>query len=134
MCFGFSGDDRSSPYEQIVAYRIILQHVWLYGIHLQGSASVFNSKIPETFQSTTLRKIMSLYAMIVSNVLLHEEGLKTPTTKVEIKDLGLAANSDLNVTHSLVIIWPILYNSSAVTRLKRPNIQNLPSGVQFTYF
>jgi hypothetical protein len=61
---------------KITIYKAIIRRVWTYGIELWGCSKPSNTKVLQTFQSKTLRKLSNAPCYI-SNVTLHDD-LRTP--------------------------------------------------------
>jgi hypothetical protein len=56
---------------KITIYMAIIKQVWTYGIELLGCSKPSNTKILQTFQSKTLRKLANA-PWYISNVTLHD--------------------------------------------------------------
>jgi hypothetical protein len=62
-----------SPENKITIYKAIIKPVvWTYGIELRGCRKPSNTKILQTFQSKTLRKLANT-PWYISNVTLHND-------------------------------------------------------------
>ena len=57
---------------KIILYKTIIKPVWTYGIELWGCSKPSNTKILQTFQSKTLRKLVNA-PWYVSNATLHND-------------------------------------------------------------
>jgi hypothetical protein len=57
---------------KITIYKAIIKPVWTYGIELWGCSKPSNTKIPQTFQSKTLRKLAN-GPWYISNLTLHDD-------------------------------------------------------------
>jgi hypothetical protein len=57
---------------KITIYNAIIKPVWTYGIELWGCSKPSNTKILQTFQSKTLRKLANA-PWYISNVTLHND-------------------------------------------------------------
>jgi hypothetical protein len=57
---------------KVLLYKAILKPIWTYSIELWGCAKPSNTKIPQTFQSKTLRDITGA-PWYVSNKTIHED-------------------------------------------------------------
>jgi hypothetical protein len=57
---------------KITIYKVIIKPVWMYGIELWGCSKPSNTKILQTFQSKTLRKLANA-PWYVSNITLHND-------------------------------------------------------------
>jgi hypothetical protein len=57
---------------KITIYKAIIKPVWTYGIELWGCSKPSNTKIFQTFQSKTLRKLDNA-PWYISNVTLHND-------------------------------------------------------------
>lgn len=68
---------------KLLIYKAILKPIWLYGVHLWGTARSSNIEILQRFQSKTLRTILNS-PWFVRNEIIHND-LKTPTINDEIK-------------------------------------------------
>jgi hypothetical protein len=55
---------------KIIMYKAIIKPVWTYGIELRGCSKPSNTKILQTFQFKTLRKLANA-SWYISNVTLH---------------------------------------------------------------
>jgi hypothetical protein len=58
--------------EVIVTHKAIIKPVWTYGIELWGSSKLSNTKILQTFQSKTLRKLANA-PWYISNITLYND-------------------------------------------------------------
>jgi hypothetical protein len=57
---------------KITIYKAIIKPVWTYGIELWGCSKASNTKILQTFQSKTLRKLANS-PWCISNLTLHND-------------------------------------------------------------
>jgi hypothetical protein len=57
---------------KITIYKAIIKPIWTYGIELWGCSKASNTKIIQTFQSKTLRKLANA-PWYISNVTLHKD-------------------------------------------------------------
>jgi hypothetical protein len=57
---------------KITIYKAIIKPVWTYGIKLWGCSKPSNTKILQTFQSKTLRKLANV-PWYISNITLHND-------------------------------------------------------------
>jgi hypothetical protein len=57
---------------RITIYKAIIKPVWTYGIELWGSSKPSNTKILQTFQSKTLRKLMFLGTLPYTTTYTHQ--------------------------------------------------------------
>jgi hypothetical protein len=70
------------PFEnKITIYKAIIKPVWTYGIELWGCSKPSNTKILQTFQSKTLRKLAN-GPWYISNVTLHNNLSRPYVTEV----------------------------------------------------
>jgi hypothetical protein len=70
---------------KITIYKAIIRPVWTYGIELWGCSKPFNTKILQTFQSKTLRKLANA-PWYISNVTLHNDFRTSPRPKTNMAD------------------------------------------------
>jgi hypothetical protein len=68
---------------KITIYQAIIKPVWTYGVELWGCSKSSNTKILQTFQSKTLRKVANA-PWYIPNVTLHND-LRIPYVTEVIK-------------------------------------------------
>jgi hypothetical protein len=71
---------------KLLAYKVVLEPIWTYGLQLWGTASTSNIEILERFQSKALRMITDA-PWYVTNALLRRD-LRIPSVKEEIQRLS----------------------------------------------
>jgi hypothetical protein len=67
---------------KLLAYKVILKSIWIYGIQLWGSASISNIEILERFQGKVLR-MMTDAPWYVPNMVLQQD-IQITSVKEEI--------------------------------------------------
>jgi hypothetical protein len=65
-------DSQLSLESKITIYKATLEPNWTHGIELWGCSKPFNTKILQTFQSKTLRKLANA-PWYISNLTLHND-------------------------------------------------------------
>ena len=90
---------------KLLIYKIILKHIWTYGIPLWGTVSNSNNQILQRFQNKVLRSIANA-PRHVPNTILHTD-LQIPTVKAEITNFSTKYREKL-ITHPNELIPAIL--------------------------
>lgn len=104
-------------------YKAVLKPIWIYGIHLWGTACNSNIEILQRFQSKTLRKILDSPWFVTNNIIHYD--LNMPKIKDEIKRFSEKYLNRLS-DHTNILAICLLDDSYETKRLKRLHVLDLP--------